>query len=314
MYTDVSEAEMHALLQLYDIGDYHSHVGIQAGVSNSNFILKTDQGKFVVTLFEPHRVREEDVGFFLSYVDHLKAHGVGCPQTYKTKEGALYTVFKDRPTGIFEFMRGTCGDIAIHTPKICSEGGALLAKMHKVGDSFEHEAPNLFGFEKLNEWSKSLCPQANQIQEDLCAAIESEMAYLNKNWPKDLPVGPIHGDYFDDNVFYDGETAIGVIDFHFVCTDFYLIDLAIALSAWCFNGANHWEEERYRSFIQGYEAVRPLSDKERAALPVLLRGAAMRFLLSRLEEKLNYKDGDFVVPHDPLVYFERLKFFQTYDG
>lgn len=310
VYTPVTEEEMKEFTALYDVGEYHSHVGVQSGVSNSNFVLRTDQGKFIVTLFEPHRVREEDISYFLAYVEYLKKEGVGCPKTFRTKNGELYTQLKDRPTGIFEFMRGTCGDIAIHTPKICFEGGALLGQMHKAGESFEPTAPNHFGIEKWKEWSKTLCPKANTIQSGLCDVVQDEMKFLLANWPDNLPKGPIHGDYFDDNVFYDGETAVGVIDFHFACHDFYAFDLAIAINAWCFNGANHLEQERYNNFLKGYESIRPLSKEEKESFPVLLRAASIRFLLSRMEEKLNYTEGDFMVPHDPIVFLERLTFFQ----
>lgn len=310
VYTTVEEEEMKDFVSLYDLGEYHSHVGIQAGVSNSNFILRTDRGKFIVTLFEPHRVREEDVSFFLSYVEHLKQENVGCPKTFRTKSGEQYTIFKERPASIFEFMRGTCGDIAVHTPKICFEGGALLGQMHKASESFKQTSPNLFGIEKWQQWAKDLCPKADVFKEGLCSIVQSEMAFLNDNWPKDLPSGAIHGDYFDDNVFYDGENAVGVIDFHFVCTDFYAFDLAIAINAWCFNAFNHLEEDRYQNFMKGYESVRPLSEEEKEAFPVLLRGGSMRFLLSRMEEGLQYTEGDFMVPHDPLVFLDKLNCFQ----
>lgn len=150
----------------------------------------------------------------------------------------------------------------------------------------------------------------NRIADGLYKFCADEYDYIASHWPKDLPCGAIHADYFPDNVFFDGGDVSGVIDFHFVCTDYFAYDLAIALNAWCFDAKNEFQQTRMDSFLRGYQSVRPLSKEEQLSMAVLLRAAALRFLLSRTEEKLNWKDGDFMVPHDPMVFEERLKHFQ----
>lgn len=189
----------------------------------------------------------------------------------------------------------------------CRAAGETLGKMHLAVKDFKDEMLNHFGMSRWERWLALLGPKMDSVEPGLLDLVTSELAVIKAGWPKKLPEGSIHADYFPDNVFFDGDRVTGVIDFHFVCTDTFAYELAIAANAWSFDSNNEFVLERLQSLLTGYQSVRPLSKEESMALPILLRAAALRFLLSRFEEKLKWKQGDFMIPHDPLVFAKRLK-------
>lgn len=310
VYTSVSREDLTSFLSLYDIGTLQGHEGIEAGVSNTNYFVTTGQGRFVLTLFEPHRVRAEDIPFYLDYAITLENSGVPCPKTMLRKDGSALSSLNDRPAAIFSVLHGKEGSVQSLNAAMCHEGGKTLAKMHLAGAKITEHAPNHFGRARWHDWMNALAAQMDSIKAGLRDLTTAELSWLEKNWPADLPLGAIHGDYFADNVFFENNAVTGVIDFHFVCTDMLAYDLAIAINAWCFDGANDFTQSRYDAFMKGYQSVRTLTDAEEKAFPLLLRAASLRFLLSRIEEKLGWKEGDFMKPHDPLVFEKRLKHFQ----
>jgi len=308
VYTPVTHEQLSDFLSFYDIGTLVSYEGIEAGVSNTNYFVTTDKARYVLTLFEPHRVRAEDIPFFLNYAITLEQSGVPCPRTMERKDGQTLTYLNDRPAAIFSVLDGDVGSVAALTPGFCECGGKTLARMHIAAEKISKTAPNHFGPARWGNWISTYGHSMDKIAPGLHALVMEE--FSSHQWPAHLPMGAIHADYFPDNVFFKGSDVSGVIDFHFVCTDLFVYDLAIALNAWSFDGANNFMPERMESFLNGYNAVRPLSKQEEESLPMLLRAAALRFLLSRIEEKLNWKEGDFMKPHDPLVFEKRLRHFQ----
>ncbi len=312
VYTRISESELKAFLSAYDIGVLTAYGGIEQGVSNSNYHVFTDQGRFILTLFEPHRVDEKDIPFFMEYTICLERAGVVVPVTIKDKTGQTLNRLCDRPAALYSFLSGEGGSVSMLTPFLCERAGETLAKMHVAADSFSLQSANHFGPARWKEWIETIGSRIDAIKSGLFAAVESEFNTLKTQWPSNMSTGAIHADYFPDNVFFKDGAVTGVIDFHFVCTDFYAYDLAIALNAWSFTVGNDFDAARMAAMMRGYQSVRPLSEAELNALPVLLRGAALRFLLSRLEEKLAWTPDNFMVPHDPLVFEKRLKHFQTY--
>ncbi len=310
VYTQVSHEDLTHFLSLYDIGTLQSHEGIEAGVSNTNYFVTTDHGRYVLTLFEPHRVRAEDIPFYLDYAIAMEGAGVPCPKTILRKDGGTLSHLNDRPAALFSVLNGKEGRVPALTAAMCRDGGKTLAQMHLAGMGIKDHAPNHFGPKRWDLWMGLLAARMDTIKLGLYGLTKAELFYLENNWPDDLPVGAIHGDYFADNVFFDGDVVTGVIDFHFACTDILAYDLAIAINAWCFDGGNEFSQNRYDAFMEGYQSVRALNDAEQKSFPLLLRAASLRFLLSRIEEKLGWKEGDFMTPHDPLVFEKRLKHFQ----
>jgi homoserine kinase type II len=307
VYTPVSETQMKAFLSAYDLGTLRFFSGIEQGVSNTNYHVTTTKGRYILTLFEAHRVREKDIPAFLAYASHLEAGGVICPHTLERKDGTTLSPLCDLPAALFSYLEGEGQTPGSLTPKKCYEAGLTLAKMHLAAAAMKTMPPNHFGIERWERWLTLIGIKMDSIEPGLFDLVSGELATLKAAWPKDLPAGAIHADFFPDNVFFIGETVSGVIDFHFVCKDTFVYDLAIAANAWAFDDKNDFVLERLQSLLAGYQSVRPLSKEESVALPLLLRAAALRFLLSRIEEKMKWKSGDFMIPHDPLVFAKRLK-------
>ena len=310
VYTKVSEQELREFLSSYGIGTLVSFEGIEAGVSNTNYFITTDKGRYILTLFEPRRVKLEDIPFFIDYAICLNDGGVPCPDTLRRKDGEALAMLKDRPAAIFSLLEGEGGSLKMLNEGFCEKAGATLAQMHLAVHAFTKTAPNHFGPRRWQDWLTQIGPAANDIAPGLFKFVADEYDFVASHWPKDLPSGAIHADYFPDNVFFKDGDVSGVIDFHFVCTDFFAYDLAIALNAWSFDERNVYHADRFDALMRGYQSMRPLSAEEMRSLPVLLRGAALRFLLSRIEEKLAWKPSDFMTPHDPMVFEKRLTHFQ----
>ncbi len=308
VYTTLSDAELAALLAEYELGPALACDGITAGVENSNFALTTAQGRFILTIFEK-RVRAEDLPFFMGVMARLAARGVPAPQPIATKSGALFTQAKGKPACIVTFLDGDwprAPDVA-H----CAAIGDALARMHVALEGFAIERENALS---LEGWEKLITPrlaQAETLRPGLASEIEADVAAVRAAWPSGLPRGPIHADLFPDNALFVGERLTGVIDFYFACTDFLSYDLAACLNAWCFADERDYDAARGAAMIAAYEAIRPLSDAARAALPTLCRGAALRFFATRLADWFDTPDGALVKKKDPLEYADKLAFHRS---
>ncbi len=311
VYTDVSDEALQQFLALYDIGDLTSCKGIAEGVENSNFLLGTDQGQFILTLYEK-RVDVDDLPFFLGLMDHLAAKGLACPVPIHDKSGGTLNRLEGRPAAIISFLNG----MWVKRPHVehCTMVGQALAELHKDGQDFAIVRPNNLdqqSWRPLFEQSRS---RANEVRKGLAQTIDAELEFLDENWPVDLPSGVIHADMFPDNVFFLNNRFSGLIDFYFACNEMLAYDLAICLNAWCFERDNAFNVTKARALIEGYSSVRPLTPEELNALPVLARGAAMRFLLTRLHDWLRVPPGALVVPKNPLEYMKKLGFHMDVDS
>ena len=314
VFTKITEADLKEFLSFYTIGNLVSFEGIEAGVSNTNYFVDTEQGRFVLTLFEPRRVQAEDISFFMEYSIVLEENGVPCPRTMLRRDKSNLGVLKDRPAAIFSFLQGEGATVAALDDAMCERAGETLAQMHLAAQKIIRTSPNRFGLKRWQDWVAMLGADMDKIFDGTFKYTADELDFVSANWPSDLPSGAIHADYFPDNVFFEDGDVSGVIDFHFVCTDMFAYDLAIALNAWSFDAGNKFAPSRFAAMMRGYNSIRPLSKEETNALPVLLRAAALRFLLSRIEEKLNWKPDDFMKPHDPMVFANRLRHFQTHES
>ena len=308
VYTDVAAEDLAEFLKGYDVGELLSYKGIAEGVENSNFLLHTSKGAYILTLYEK-RVAVDDLPYFLSLMAHLAERGVPCPQPARSREGAVYSQLAGRPAAIINFLEGMWPrrPNAAH----CTGVGAALAKMHLAGRDFPMFRKNPLSVEGWRPLFDLAAPRADGVQPGLRDFITRELDHLEACWPNDLPLGVIHADLFPDNVFFLGDKLSGLIDFPFSCNDILAYDVAICLNAWCFEPDHSFNVTKARALLNAYGRERPMSEAEQAALPLLARGSALRFLLTRLVDFLNVPPGALVKPKDPLEYVRKLRFHQS---
>ncbi len=309
VFTPITETEIAQLESDYPIGKVHSFTGIIEGIQNSNFHIHSDSGRYILTLFEQDNVIA-DLPFFLALMTHLAAHGFSSPQPIARQDGALLSELAGRPAALVSFLSGT--GLSNIKPHHCYAFGKQMAALHHIGLQFDKIRENDLS---QKYWAAMFAPlkqNANQIAADItpdiATEISSQLAYLSAHWPSDLPRGIIHGDLFPDNVFFQGQDVAGIIDFYFACTDFLAYDIAISLNSWCFEDDHNFNVSKAQNLLAGYQSVRPLREAELAALPILARGAAMRFLLTRLHDWLHGDENALIHPKPPLEYLRRLRF------
>ncbi len=307
VYTQVPDDELAAFVASYGLGRVLSCKGIAEGVENTNYLLHTDKGPYILTLYEK-RVKAEDLPFFLGLMDHLAANGITCPLPVHDAKGRTLGTLAGRPAALITFLEG----VWPREPRVahCAGVGEVLAKLHLAGKGFALKRPNALGLEGWAPLFKRFELSADKIVPGLRQGIADELAYLAKHWPQDLPQGVIHADLFQDNVFFLGDQLSGVIDFYFACNEALVYDVAICLNAWCFSAEGQYDIEKGTALLANYQRIRPLSAAEQAALPILARGSALRFLLTRAYDWINTPAGALVQRKDPLEYLRKLTFHQ----
>jgi homoserine kinase type II len=308
VYTDVTDEALFAFLAAYDLGGVLAFKGIAEGVENTNFLLHCERGRFILTLYEK-RVNPADLPFFIGLMEHLAAKGLSCPLPVKTRAGQSLGELAGRPAAIVTFLDG----VSARRPQAghCFETGRALAQLHLAGRGFELSRRNALALEDWPPLFEASRGRAEEVAPGLADEIAREIDALRRFWPPNLPQGVIHADLFPDNVFFIGKKLSGVIDFYFACNDALAYDLAICLNAWCFEPDGSFNATKGRALLLGYESRRPFEEKERLALPILARGAALRFLLTRLYDWLNVPPGALVKPKNPLEYLAKLRFHRT---
>jgi homoserine kinase type II len=311
VYTEVSDEALAAFLEHYQIGALMSFKGIAEGVENSNFLLMTERGPYILTLYEK-RVDPVDLPYFLGLMQHLAEHGVTCPLPVACRDGALSRELCGRPAAIVTFLPGVWPRRIRN--EHCAGVGAALAELHAAGAGFARSRANALGPGGWLPLLERCLACADTVREGLAAELETALAAILAAWPAGLPTGHIHADLFPDNVFFLGDRVSGLIDFYFACTDLYAYDLAVCLNAWCFEADGSFNVTKGRLMLAAYEAKRPLAAAEAEALPTLCAGAAIRFLLTRLHDWLHRPPGAFVTPKDPLEYLRKLRFHRAVRG
>ena len=305
VYTDVSDEALAAFLSGYDLGTAVAFRGIAEGVENSNFQLRTTAGDFILTLYEK-RVDPAELPWFLGLMQHLAARGITCPQPVRGRDGDALRHLSGRPACITTFLPGVWPRRV--RPEHCAPVGQALAGLHRAGQDYAPSRPNALG---PASWAPLLArsgARANEVQAGLGAELTAALDRIMAAWPGHLPHGHIHADLFPDNVFFLDGRLSGLIDFYFAATDLLAYDLAVCLNAWCFEPDYSFNVTRARAMLAAYDRVRTLSSAERAALPVLCQGAALRFLLTRLYDWLHTPPGALVTRKDPVEYLRRLRF------
>jgi homoserine kinase type II len=307
VYTDVSFEDLEIFLEAYDIGEARVFKGIAEGVSNSNYFLQTDKGRYILTLYEK-RTEISELPFFLGLMEHLAASGLPCPTPLHMKNGASSAVLNGRTAAVLTFLDG----ISLRRPgaEHCIVAGRALAELHAKGGGFAMRRANGLGLRAWGAMVAECANKADDVQPGLKQLMEKELAHLESHWPQTLPTGVIHADFFPDNVLFLETKVSGIIDFYFACYDSLAYDLAVTLNAWCFETDGAYNLTKGQALLQGYQEVRLLNPAERAAFPLLCRGAAMRFLLTRLYDWLNRAPEALVRLKDPREFGRRLRFHQ----
>lgn len=308
VYTEVSDDEVEKFVAAYDIGAVIALKGIAEGVENSNYLLQTDRGLYILTLYEK-RVARQDLPFFLGLMNHLAAKGLPCPTPIAARDGKTLHDLHRRPAAIISFLRGMWPKRILVTH--CAQLGEALARMHLAVADFPMRRENALSVAGWRQLYTSCCARADEVQPGLRDELGGELDDLTARWPKELPDGVIHADLFPDNVFFLGDKLSGLIDFYFACNDFLAYDLGICLNAWCFEKDGAFNATKARALVRGYRKTRAVTAAEIEALPVLARGSALRFLLTRLYDWLHHPPGAFVKPKDPLEYLKKLRFHRS---
>lgn len=307
VYTPVPDDALAAFLADYDIGAPQALKGIAEGVENSNFYLETTEDRYILTLFEK-RANPEDLPWFVALTEHLAGNGFPCATPIKARDGAALRTLEGKPALIVEFLTG----ISPRRPNVaqCRAFGVALAKMHAALSDFSVTRKNDLGPDGWKHLWHGRAEEADKLQAGLSELIAQDMALIEANWPirESLPSGAIHADLFPDNTFFIGDDFTGAFDFYFACTDFLSYDLAVCLNAWAFEAGAEYNFSKGAALIAGYQSIRKLNEVELAALPLLVRGAAIRFFLTRLVDWYGTPADALVKPHDPLDYAARLRF------
>jgi homoserine kinase type II len=312
VYTQVSAEEMDALLARYEgTGRLLSAKGIAEGVENSNYFVEAEHGRFILTLYEK-RVDSGDLPFFLALTDHLAGKGLHVPRAFRDREGVQIQTVAGRPACLIEFLSGV--SVSHPTPAQARAAGAALGAMHAALADFGGERPNNLGLEGWRALAGRCGGDLDAISPGLKRRVADELSFLDAHWPAGLERSVIHADLFCDNVLMLGDEVTGIIDFYFACTELRAWDVAVTHAAWCFepDGTNY-HPELGSALIAGYGGAFPFSEAERDALPVLARGAALRFLLTRAWDWLNTPADAMVTRKDPLAFLRRLDFYAGAD-
>jgi len=308
VYTEVGDDELKAFLARYDVGPLLSFKGIAEGVENTNYLVHTGAGSFILTLYE-RRVERADLPFFLGLLEHLGARGIACPNPVRARDGEVLGEIAGKPAALVSYLEGVW--VRRPGPQHCRALGAALAGLHRAGSDFALRRANALGPAAWAGLARATTPSADSVAPGLAGEIASELDAFAAGWPSALPNGIIHADLFPDNVFFIDGRISGLIDFYFACDDAYAYDIAICLNAWCFEADAAFNITKARQLLHAYESVRPLAAEEYSALPLLARGASMRFLLTRLYDWLNTPPTALVRPKDPMEYVRKLRFHRS---
>ena len=308
VYTEVADDALAAFIRSYGLGRVMSCKGIAEGVENTNYLVATEKGPFILTLYEK-RVKPEDLPFFLGLMEHLAAAGLTCPTPVRDLAGRNLRRLEGRPAALVSFLDG----VWIRKPAVehCAAVGEALARLHLAGRGFAMRRENGLGLASWRPLFERFQARAGEIGPDLRPTIAGELDFLEAHWPQGLEAGVIHADLFPDNVFFLDGRLSGLIDFYFACTDALAYDVAVCLNAWCFETDYSFNVTKGRALLKAYESVRPLGPGEKAALPLLARGSALRFLLTRAYDWINTPLDALVQRKDPAEYLRRLRFHQA---
>ena len=307
VYTSVNQSELEDFLEQYNLGKLISYDGILEGIENSNYKILMEEGDFILTIFEK-RVDPQDLPFFMNLQKHLSDHGFHCPVPVENKDKNIINSLRNKKAILISFLEGK----KIDNPQLhhCLQVGKMISNFQQITKTFDNKRKNTLDIDNCKFIFSKCLEITNHDFQDLIEPMKNELHYLHQCWPKNLPQGIIHGDLFKDNIFFQNEKLSGLIDFYFSCNDFYAYELAITTNAWCFDIEKGFNRNNFESLLKGYQINSNISSDENKNFNTLLRGAAMRILVTRLHDQLFHPHGAMVIPKDPLEYFTILKWHQ----
>ena len=311
VYTKLDEKDINNILSNYSIGKLNSFKGIEEGIENTNYYLLVERKKYILTIYEK-RVNSKDLPFFSDLMAGLNHKNFKCPFPIVNNDNKTISDYDGKKLMIVSFLEGKAKQVL--TPNDCKLVGMEVAKMHEITKEFTIRRNNDLSIISWRKLFNSVKDQCVQINKDLPKLIETNLADVEKNWPKNLPNGIIHADLFSDNIFFHNDKFNGIIDFYFSCNDFYSFEIAICFNALCFDGHKNnlsFNVTKAKNFVDGYSSIRKILDKEKESIKVLSQGAALRFLLTRVFDSLNTVEGAIVKVKDPLEYLKRLEFHKN---
>ena len=311
VYTKLSEENIKQFFSKYNLGNVKNYQGIKEGIENTNYLVHTNENKFILTIYEK-RVDEKDLPFFMSLMRNIFDSDFSSPEPIINKNGSYITELMGKKAAIVSFLEGSAKKKL--SPENCYDVGVKTAKLHLITNSLNGKRENRLSVKSWGKIYKNIKKDCAKIHKNLTSIIENNLIQIEKNWPKNLPSGIIHADLFPDNIFFKNDKLTGIIDFYFSCNDFYAFEIAICINALCFEGTNDnlsFNVTKAKKFVDGYNSIRKLSEDEKKSLKILCQGAALRFLLTRVFDYLNVIEGAVVKIKDPIEYLKRLEFHNS---
>ena len=306
VYTKINNKDILSLSTKFNLGKIIKFEGIKKGIENTNYLLKTNNKKYILTIFEK-RVQKKDLPFFMKLMDSFNQKKINCPKPLKDKNGKYLTLIKNKAACIVTFLNGK--DKQNLNSKNCYDIGKNIGKLHKASGKIKLYRKNSMSINNLDSLLRSIKFKSKSFAPNLKPVLKINLKEIKKEWPKNIPKGIIHGDLFIDNIFFNKNKFVGFIDFYFSCNDYLIYEIAISINALCFDNKKNkfvLNKQKVKSLIKGYQSVRKISQKEKGALNILCRGAALRYLLTRIYDYFNTPKTALIKIKDPKEYFQKL--------
>ena len=308
VYTKINKKNILSIEKIFHLGKIVSFKGIKKGIENTNYFLKTKKSKYILTIFEK-RVSSKDLPFFMELMHGLSKLKIKCPKPLKTSKGKYLIKIKNKNACLVTFLEGK--DKNNLTSNDCYEAGKNIAKLHLASKKLKIFRKNSLSISAWPKLINTIDNQSRKIQIDLLKLMRTNLSIIKKRWPKNLPIGIIHGDLFIDNIFFYKKKFYGFIDFYFSSSDFLSYELAICINSLCFNKKNNkfiFDKQKASNLLKGYQKYRKLNSKEKKYFNVLCLGAALRYLLTRVYDYSNTPKTAFIKIKDPKEYIQKLMF------
>ena len=308
VFTKISRKEIELYLKNYSIGNLISYEEILEGIENTNYKINTDKNKYILTIFEK-RVQPEDLPFFMSLQKELVAKGFDCPTPIENNSSSIINNLKNKNAVIISFLEGE--KINKILPQHCHEVGSIISQFTNITKLSKLSRSNSMGYDAWVNIYKKCKKKNDRHHTEYFEVLDKELSFLKKNWPNNLPKALIHADLFKDNIFFTENKISGVIDFYFSCNDYIAYELALTINAWCFDEDGNFNIEKYKSLLMGFNKNASLNNDEKDSMNTLLRGAAVRILITRLHDKIFHPNDALVIPKEPKEYLDILKWHQN---
>ena len=308
VYTKLEHQEVRQFLEQYNINNFKDYKGITEGVENTNYLIKTSEQDYILTIYEK-RVDENDLPFFIKLLSYLSENKFPCPKPIANKNNEKINRIKNKNAALVTFLNGQSKNKI--TSEECFEIGKITAQLHEITKKFDINRKNNLSIENWESIFEKTIKQKIDLDETIIKKTKNYLNFLKDKWPKDLPQGIIHADLFPDNIFFTNNKVSGIIDFYFACNDFFAYEIAICINSLCFDNNSTFNMTKAKNLIDGYTSIRTLSEDEKKYLPILSMGAAMRFFLTRLYDFYHTDNKADVKIKDPFEYLKKIEFHST---